>query len=167
MWVDPQTRWQAGTWQGEQASHGREPRRAGSRKTTGCAPASDFATWRKILFLRETWLFKTKNLGRPATRSPDKVVRLFVLRVSETSCGKSDKLDESRHRIWLLSSWRDRAVSNYVLGQTFCEKFYLGEMVFFWKIIVLGKRLKLGEFNHVLPHIKSNLFSHQIKLGCN
>ena len=76
-------------------------------------------------------MFKSKNLGSPATRSPDKVVRLFVLRVSETSCGKSDKLDESRHRIWLLSSWRDRAVSNYVLGQTFCEKFYLGGKCFF------------------------------------
>ena len=112
-------------------------------------------------------MFKSKNLGRPATRSPDKVVRLFVLRVSETSWGKSDKLDESKHRIWLLSSWRDRAVSNYVLGQTVCEKFYLGKCFFWRKIIIWGKRLKLGEFNHVLPHIKSNLFSHQIKVGCN
>ena len=76
-------------------------------------------------------MFKTKNLGSPATRSPDKVVRLLVLRVSETSWGKSDKLDESRHRIWLLSSWRDRAVRNYVLGKTFCEEFYLGGNVFF------------------------------------
>ena len=80
--------------------------------------------------MRKTCLFKTENLGRPATRSPDKVVRLLVLRVSETSWGKSDKLDESKHRIWLLSSWRDRAVSNYVLGQTFWEEFYLGEMFF-------------------------------------
>ena len=76
-------------------------------------------------------MFKSKNLGSPATRSPDKVVRLFVLRVSETSCGKSDKLDESRHRIWLLSSWRDRAVRNFVLEQIFCEEFYLGGNVFF------------------------------------
>jgi len=56
---------------------------------------------------QDNWLcssLRLCNLGRPATRSPDKVVRLFVLRVSETSCGKSDKLDESRHRIWLLSS---------------------------------------------------------------
>ena len=89
-------------------------------------------------------MFKSKNLGRPATRSPDKVVRLFVLRVSETSCGKSDKLDESRHRIWLLSSWRDRAVSNYVLGQTFCEKFYLGGNVFFLTNYSLGEKVKVG-----------------------
>ena len=83
-------------------------------------------------------MFKSKNLGSPATRSPDKVVRLFVLRVSETSCGKSDKLDESKHRIWLLSSWRDRVVSNFVLGQTFCEKFYLGGNVFFWEKLKFG-----------------------------
>ena len=89
-------------------------------------------------------MFKTKNLGRPATRSPDKVVRLFVLRVSETSCGKSDKLDESRHRIWLLSSWRDRAVSNYVLGQTVCEKFYLGKCFFLAKNYNLGEKVKVG-----------------------
>ena len=105
-------------------------------------------------------MFKSKNLGRPATRSPDKVVRLFVLRVSETSCGKSDKLDESKHRIWLLSSWRDRAVSDYVFGQTFVRNFIWGKMFFLGKIKVLGKRLKLGEFKNVLPHIKSNLFSH-------
>ena len=112
-------------------------------------------------------MFKSKNLGSPATRSPDKVVRLLVLRVSETSWGKSDKLDESRHRIWLLSSWEDRAVSNYVLGKLFVRNFTWGEMFFCVKIIVWGKRLKLGEINHVLLHIKSNLFSHQIKLGCN
>ena len=80
-------------------------------------------------------MFKSKNLGSPATRSPDKVVRLFVLRVSETSCGKSDKLDESRHRIWLLSSWRDRAVSNYVLRENFfVRNFTWGEMFFFDKL---------------------------------
>ena len=70
------------------------------------------------------------HLGRPATNSPDKVVRLLVLRVSETSWGKSDKLDESRHRIWLLSSWRDRAVSNHVLGKLFVRNFTWGEMFF-------------------------------------
>ena len=89
-------------------------------------------------------MFKTQNLGRPATRSPDKVVRLFVLRVSETSWGKSDKLDESKHRIWLLSSWEDRAVSKYVLGQTFCEEFYLGGNVFFVRNYNLGEKVKVG-----------------------
>ena len=49
-------------------------------------------------------MFKTKNLGSPATRSPDKVVRLLVLRVRETSWGRSDREAGSRHRIWLLSN---------------------------------------------------------------
>ena len=50
------------------------------------------------------------HLGRPATNSPDSVVRLLVLRVRETSWGRSDREAASRHRIWLLSNCRKERV---------------------------------------------------------
>ena len=48
------------------------------------------------------------HLGRPATNSPDSVVRLLVLRVRETSWGRSDREAASKHRIWLLSNCEKR-----------------------------------------------------------